>query len=50
VGIKRIAAAAASRPGMDPRLVADLLIAEQTAGQTRGDDLALIVVRRPEPG
>lgn len=49
VGVKRIATAAAGRPGMDPRLVADLLIAEQTAGQTRGDDLALIVVRRPEP-
>jgi serine phosphatase RsbU (regulator of sigma subunit) len=49
VGVRRIATAAASRPGMDPRLVADLLIAEQTAGQMRGDDLALIVVRRPNP-
>ncbi len=47
VGIDRITAAAADCVGMEPRLVADLLIAGQTAGQLRSDDLALIVVRRP---
>jgi hypothetical protein len=32
VGIERITSAAADSRGMDPRLVADLLIAGQTAG------------------
>jgi PAS domain S-box-containing protein len=46
IGLTRFIDAATSSRGMDPRLVADLLIAGQTAGQLRGDDLALIVVRR----
>jgi PAS domain S-box-containing protein len=45
IGLTRFIDAATNSRGMDPRLVADLLIAGQTAGQLRGDDLALIVVR-----
>jgi serine phosphatase RsbU (regulator of sigma subunit) len=49
VSVKRIATAVANRGGMDARLVADLLIAEQIAGHLRTDDLALVVVRRSAP-
>jgi serine phosphatase RsbU (regulator of sigma subunit) len=45
-GLERVVAAAATRVGMDPRVVADLLIAEQADVRVRRDDLALIVVRR----
>jgi PAS domain S-box-containing protein len=48
IGIARITAAVATTAGMESRLVADLLIAEQSAGQPRTDDLALIVIRRTQ--
>jgi PAS domain S-box-containing protein len=46
VGIERVIAAVATRAGMDPRVVVDLLIAEQPDARVRRDDLAVIVVRR----